>query len=599
MSLSTTADKLWNLLTPTEHRRAILLLGLTIVGMILETLGVGLIVPVIAIITQPEYAARFPVLQRIFASFGYAQGVTTIVVVTMIGLAVIFTLKNLFLAFLTWYQTRFAFGIQARLSNSLFGIYMHQPYAFHLQRNSAQLLRNVTGEVDMLRGSALLPGMMLLSDSFVLVGLFALLLYVEPLGSLVVIGILGVVAWAAHMVTRRHVSRWGLFRQQLEGARIQHLQQGLGAAKDVKLLGREREFLKQFQTCTEQSARVGHLQFTLQQLPRMWLEVLAVCGLAALVIVMVTQGRALESVLPTLGLFAAAAFRVLPSANRVFASVQLLRYGLPVIDSLHRELRLAPPPPLVAHAGMVIPFRDRLEFDNVTFSYAGAHKAVLNGVSLCIRRGESVGFIGSSGAGKSTLVDILLGLLDPTGGELRMDGKNIDAQMRNWQDQIGYVPQSIYLTDDTLRRNIAFGLPNAAIDEAAVWRTVRAAQLDEFVQSLPQGLETVVGERGVRLSGGQRQRIGIARALYHDPAVLVLDEATSSLDIATERDVMEAVTALQGDKTVLIVAHRLSTLEHCDRLYRVQEGTVVEERNAPMLANSFAVAPPGARGGLT
>jgi ABC-type multidrug transport system fused ATPase/permease subunit len=256
--------------------------------------------------------------------------------------------------------------------------------------------------------------------------------------------------------------------------------------------------------------------------------------------------------------------------------VQSLRYGLPVINVLHEELNLAIPK-VAATRSPVTPFHEGLELSRVTYTYPGAAEPALKNVSLLIQRGESVGFVGASGAGKSTLVDILLGLLTPDTGEMLVDGKDIQLNLRNWQDQIGYVPQSIFLTDDTLRRNVAFGLANEQIDDVAVQRAIRAAQLEEFVTSLPDGQETFVGERGIRLSGGQRQRIGIARALYHDPAVLVLDEATSALDTATEAGVIQAVTALQGTKTVIVVAHRLSTVEHCNRLYRLHEGRLLEE----------------------
>jgi ABC-type multidrug transport system fused ATPase/permease subunit len=588
MGLSS-ARKFWQLLNAAEHRKAIILLGLTIVGMGLETLGIGFVVPVMALITQPDYVERIPVLRSLSAALGN-PGSAALAVGAMLALTAIFVVKNCFLAFLTWYQTRFAYGVQVRLSQQLFQEYLGQPYSFHLQRNSAQLIRNVTGEVDILRGSALIPATMLLSEAFVLAGLFTLLIAVEPVGALIVIGVLGGAAWASYRLTRTYVTRWGQARQRHEGARIQHLQQGFGGVKDVKLYGRETQFLGLYRAHNEGNARAGRLQFTFLQFPRMWLELLAVSGLAILVLSMVAQGRPLTSVLPTLGLFAAAAFRVLPSVNRILTSVQSLRFGVPAINTLHAELNLAKPVPVVATAPSS--FKSVLELHDVTFAYSGAAKPALQSVSLSVRCGETVGFIGASGSGKSTLVDVVLGLLTPDAGKVCVDGRDIKSDPRSWQDQVGYVPQSIYLTDDTLRRNVAFGLPDELVDEAAVERALRAAQLDEFVRSLPNGLDTIVGERGVRLSGGQRQRIGIARALYHDPAVLVLDEATSSLDMETERGVIASVIALQASKTILIVAHRLSTVAHCDRLYRMEHGAVAEEGEPASMLSIAKVAKP-------
>lgn len=560
-----------------------MLLGLMLIGMLLETLGIGLVIPALALMTQGDLTVKYPALEPWLNSLGNPSH-EQLIIYGMLVLVGAYAIKTLFLAFLAWRQARFVYGLQAILSQRLFTGYLHQPYAFHLQRNSAQLIRNAIGQVGEITNT-IQQGLMLITEILVLIGISALLLAIEPLGALLVVSTLGLAGWGFNRLTRGHILRWGEARQYHEGLRIQHLQQGLGGAKDVKLLGRESDFLAQYQRHSIGSARVGQRQTALQALPRLWLEFLAVTGLAALVLVIIVQGKPMEALLPTLGLFAAAAFRLMPSVNRILGAVQSVRFSLPVIDTLHSELCLLgkASPPL---RGQPLPFKKELVLDQVRFNYPSAETHALRGVSLTIQRGVSIGFIGGSGAGKSTLVDIILGLLTPVSGSIKIDGVDIQTNLRGWQDQIGYVPQSIYLTDDTLRRNVAFGLPNDQIDETAVWRAIRSAQLEQFVNDLPLGLDTIVGERGIRLSGGQRQRIGIARALYHDPLVLVLDEATSSLDTTTERGVMEAVRALQGEKTMLIVAHRLSTVEHCDRLFRLEQGEVVEEGDTAVVLGS-------------
>jgi ABC-type multidrug transport system fused ATPase/permease subunit len=568
-----TISKIHSLLTPAERKGALGLLSLMVIGGVLETLGIGLVIPVIALMTRPNLATDYPQLQPLLESLGSPTH-SRLILMAMWGLVGIYLIKNLFLAFLVWRQTRFAFGVQTQLSQRLFAIYLRQPYTFHLQRNSAQLIRNTISEVAMCT-AAIISALTIVTEILVLSGIAILLLVAEPLGALIVVVVLGGAAWCFYRITRARVARWGKARQYHEGLSIQHLKQGLGGVKDVKLLGREDDFLMQFRVHSVQVARVSQFQATLQQLPRLWLELLAVAGLAALVLSMVAQGREMASIVPMLGLFAAASFRLIASVHRVLAAVQSLRYALPGISTLHDELKLVPDR---VHKGTTtFALHTDIQLSNVSFTYPSASADALGNLSLSIRKGESVGFVGPSGSGKSTLVDVILGLLTPIAGQVMVDGQDIQQGLRAWQDQIGYVPQSIYLTDDTLRRNVAFGVPNEEIDDAAVMRAIKAAQLDEFVASLPNGLDSGVGERGIRLSGGQRQRIGIARALYHDPALLVLDEATSALDTITEREVMAAITALKGSKTILIVAHRLSTVEHCDRLYRLDHGKFVAE----------------------
>lgn len=568
----------WQLLAP-EHRRAVIvILGLMLVGTALETLGVGLVIPVLALMADSDMVTRHPALLPVLSSLGNPSR-EWLVVAAMLVLVGVYVIKSLFLGFLAWRQMSFVFGVQAELSQRLFIGYLRQPYTFHLQRNSALLIRNAVHETNVFTHSGLIAAMLFSTEFLMLFSITVLLLVVEPIGAILVVSALGLASWGFHRLTRNHILSWGESRQHHEGLRIQHLQQGLGGAKDVILLGRESDFLSQYQHHNASSIRAGQRQQTLQAFPRLWLELLAVSGLAMLVLVMIWQGKPLSALLPTLGLYAAAAFRLMPSANRVLSAVQNMRYSLPVINNLYSEVQLlgsAKAP----ESGLPLPFDNVLTLEDVQFHYPSTKEKALHGVSLSVPRGTSVGFIGGSGAGKSTLVDIILGLLTPVSGTVKVDGIDIQTNLRGWQSQIGYVPQSIFLSDDTLRRNVAFGLANDQIDNAAVRRAVQAAQLEQFVNGLPNGLETLVGERGIRLSGGQRQRIGIARALYHDPPVLVLDEATSSLDTANERGVMNAVRALQGDKTLIIVAHRLSTVEHCERLFRLESGRLVEEGTA-------------------
>jgi len=562
-------QKINSILSLEEKTKARNQLQLMLIGMLLEMLGVGMVIPLVALLTRASPLPSFPS----WANFGEITQ-EALVYGAMAALVLVYLVKNLFLGFLLWSQSTFAYGVQANLSKRLFSSYLHQPYAFHLQQNSALLIRNATTEANLFASHALMQGLQLMAELLVVLGVAILLMLVEPVGTLIVGLTLGIVATLFFRTTRARILLWGEQRQFHEGLRLQHLQQGLGGIKDVILSGRQEVFLSQYDQHNNAASIAARHQEFLKQVPRLGLEWLAIFGLAVLVMSMMVQGRSLADVAPVIGAFAAAAFRLMPSLNRILGSIQTLRYMSPVIDTLNEQVHL----PLSGSrkGSMQLTFDRDIRVDNVSFSYQADGIPALQQISLIIEKGRTVGFIGTSGSGKSTLIDIILGLLQPGDGKILVDGQDVRANLRAWQAMIGYVPQTIYLTDDTLKRNVAFGVPDDHIDESAVVAAIKAAQLEDFIACLPQGLDTPVGERGVRLSGGQRQRIGIARALYHDPEVLILDEATSALDNKTERGFMDAIDALRGRKTILIVAHRLSTVEQCNQIFQLEHGQLIK-----------------------
>jgi len=562
-----------------QRRFAAVLVLLMLGGMVLETLGIGLVIPALLLLTDGSLASRFPALADALTRWGIHDQVS-LVATGMFALAAVYTFKCLYVASVTSLQMRFVYRIQADLSRRLFVDYLRKPYTFHLQRNSSQLLQIVVGATNELTMTGLVSTLILATELMVTGGISVLLLWMEPVGALVAGFFLAAFGFVVNALTRRSIRRAGAEKQVHEEMRIRYLQQALGGAKELKLLGREEGAVAQYLPHNEASARIGQKQATLQALPKLWLELLAVLGLVVLVLSLVWQGRSPATLVPTLGMFAAAAFRLIPSMNRILGSVQYIRLSAPVISRLYDELVVPPEPEPAPPGDARVPGDGEIALEDVAVRYPGTDARVIEHATLRIARGTTVGFIGGSGAGKSTLVDALLGLLPLEAGRVSCGGVDIHEDIRGWQGQIGYVPQSMYLTDESIRRNIALGLADSAIDETAIRDAVAAAQLDAFVAQLPEGLDTVVGERGVRLSGGQRQRIGIARALYHRPSVLVLDEATSSLDAATEGEVMEAINAMHGAKTILVITHRAHTLEHCDRVFRVERGHVVEATTA-------------------
>lgn len=569
--------RIWKILVPTDRRLAVWVFAGLLVGMVFEMLSISAIIPALALFSDSEAAANWPFLRENLKRLGNPSQ-ASLVVGGLLAILLLYGIKSLVLLRLVWQQARFLASIRQNTSSRLFETYLMQPWTFHLQRNSAELIRNTTTEVAMfLQGCQGL--LTVATEACVALGIGLLLFWMEPVGACVTGMTLVLATWAMQSVLRHRVTRWGEKRQRSEGRRVQALQQGLGGAKEVKIYGREFDFLEHYRDADQQATHAIQMQFFSGNIPRLWYELLAVAGVAVLGIVLILQGASSTTLVSRLGLFAVAAFRLMPSLYRLAASAQIIRFLEPCVQMLSQELAL-PSVTAEKNPGTRLSFKNALYLREVWYCYPTANQSTISRVSVAINRGSAIGIIGESGAGKSTLIDLILGLLQPDSGCISVDDRDIKTDLRAWQNSVGYVPQSIYLTDDTIMANVAFGVPVPSVDHEAVLRSLAAAQLLEFVSGLPDGVNTVVGERGVRLSGGQRQRIGIARALYWDPPVLVLDEATSSLDTATESGVMDAVNRLQGEKTLIIVAHRMSTVSRCDAVFRLSNGSLTQSAAA-------------------
>lgn len=469
------------------------------------------------------------------------------------------------------------YTISARLLTG----YLHQPYEWFLSRNSAELGRAVLSEVDQVVRYSLLPAMIFLATCIIVLFIAGLLFLLDPWIATAAFVLLGGAYGLVYGVLRRHLRQSGEDRIAADDARYRIAQEATGGIKDVKALRLEEAFVARFRGPAHASAKAQTTALISADLPRYVLEGVAFGGVILMVLVLlVSRGGAIETLLPTLGLVAVAGVKLFPALQKAYHQVSFLRFYQQSLENLHRDLGLMSAPQALAEAP---PPRlaQEVRFDAVGYSYPGSTRPALDGLEMTIPAGATVGIVGGTGAGKTTVVDLLLGLLEPEAGAVRVDGVALDAATRRgWQRAIGYVPQAIFLSDDTLAANIAFGIPATQIDRAAVERAARIARLHDFVAAeLPEGYDTLIGERGVRLSGGQRQRIGIARALYHDPQLLVMDEATSALDTVTEAAVMEAVAGLAGQKTLVLIAHRLSTVRACDVIYLIEAGRVAASGN--------------------
>lgn len=572
--------KLSYLLSAHDKRNAAVLFALTWIGALLDVVGVGAIPAFVGVISMPERLLERASVRAVYDRLGMTSA-DDMVMWAAFGLIVVFVVKNGYLTFLTYVSARYSSGRRVSISNRLFRAYLRSPYTFHLQRNTAVLLRNTNSESGSVISGVLTPLMTVAQEILTLVFVFVLLVTVEPVVTLVVFAVMGTITVTFYRATRSKVSEYAKEAQRHRRLSVQAVNQGLGGFKDARVLGREKFFLESYKESTWFQAEADRYKSVVQALPRLFLETLSVAGMLGVSALLVAQDRPLETIVPTLTLLGVAVVRLMPSFQKISMGVNSLQWGQKALDAVYDDLveldvqeaevraRQQSAAPLV--------FEREIRFEDLTYQYPGQEGCALRDVSLTIPKGAAVGFVGPSGAGKTTVVDVLLGLLDPTEGRVLVDGKDIQGQMARWQRKIGYIPQSIYLTDDTIRGNVAFGMDDDEIEDGKVWAALEAAQLREMVESLPEGLDTVVGERGVRISGGQRQRVGIARALYHNPEVLVMDEATSALDNRTEQQFVEALESLQGNHTLVVIAHRLTTVRNCDRLFMLERGGLVAE----------------------
>ena len=567
-----TLRKLWALVPPNMRFKTIWQVLLMIVGSVLEMIGIALIMPIVTVITDSTNGTNNSILKPVYVRLGILKS-TDIVVFVLLLLAFVFAVKSVFSVYLNWAQIDFGRRIEQDISSKLFQSFMNRPYLFHLQRNSADLIYSINSEVGQFSGAIVLI-LSVLSETLVVAALGVLVLYTNLWASISTLLMLLVAAIIYNRVVRRQLNSLAVTLKKESPKKIQYVSQGFGGIKDVTVLGLSESFTTQFDKQNFLLGKTASRYGLLTKVPAIWIEFVAVLGLVVTILVMLTQETDPTRIAPVLGLLTAVSFRFVPSTNRLIVATNRLRVVRPAIDSIYNEVQSSSDRVKLVHLGA---FKSQIEMRNLSFSYPNTIAPSLQNTNVVVRKGETVGFIGPSGAGKSTLVDVILGLLPPTSGELLIDGIDMYKNNLEWQSTIGYVAQSIYLIDDTIRRNVAFGIAEHEIDDVALERALRSAQLWDFVDGLPEKTQTIVGERGVRVSGGQRQRIGIARALYHEPQVLVLDEATSSLDIDTETEVMSAIRALQGFKTILIVAHRLSTVQHCNRIYKIEDATIVGE----------------------
>lgn len=554
--------------------KIVLLTIMILIGSILELLAISLFSPFIDGIMDQNIMLESTIMSYLYRFFSFEKYKYFLALLAG-SIIAIYIIKNVYIIIEKNTIYRFAYRIQRTISTKLLKSYMKEPYTFHLNKNIAVLQRSMQEDTDQF-AKAILHFMEMAAEACVCIVLGIYLFIVSKSITVVIAGLLLVCLGIFSYINKKYSRKWGEQGQEYKAKIYQWMNQSLSGIKDIKILDRSETFINNYDNYMRKYVRVLRLNRLIGIMPKYIIEMVCMTGLLSAVLVKMFFGqKELSEFVPQLAIFAVAAFRLLPSVGRINEHLSAVIFATPSIDLIYHDLKEIED----LHVEEMTKdenwhFKEEIEVKRVTYAYPEGEGNVIENACFHIRKGETVAFVGTSGAGKSTMVDILLGLLPPQQGKILVDGMDVYKNLRTWQKEIGYIPQTIYLSDDSIRNNVAFGIEEEEIDEQAVIVALKQAQLYDFVDTLPEGLDTCVGDRGIRLSGGQRQRIGIARALYHNPEILVLDEATSALDNDTEAAVMEAIDSLKGQKTIIIIAHRLTTIKNADTVYEVKDGKV-------------------------
>ena len=565
--------QIFNIFTKQQLRYCCFIVVAMIVGAMLEAVGIGAILPLISLMGQPDFMVRHPEIGHIAEVLGIVSH-TQLIMVCAGGLIVLYLIKNAYMAWETKLQIDFSMRSQITFSTELMNNYLCKGYLFHLDHNSATLLRNVNAGGAVIYSNMLISTFTLLTELITAFTIWLMLVAVDAFTAVVVAGIMGAMMYGIIKAFRRNISKQAKIQNDFAAGYIKCVNQGLGAIKETKVMRKEKYFLEEFSRTYQQYGEANRKYLFINQLPRMIIETMVVSGLLVMIVAKLAIGSTPEEIVPLLGVLALAAFRLMPSANRIVNLFNTIKFQQPLFYELYPELMDIKERQESRKESYYLSVQPKLKFEKsiqvnrLRFAYPEGREDVLRDVSFGIGKGDFAGIIGPSGAGKTTFVDILLGLLKPSDGNIKVDGQDIFDNIRSWQADLAYVPQSIYLIDGSVKENIALGVAPENIDNALIEKSLHMAELYDFVLDLPEGMETRVGERGVKLSGGQRQRIGIARALYQQPEVLILDEATSALDNDTEKSITDTILKLKGQITIIAIAHRLSTLAECD--YKIE-----------------------------